>query len=233
MTFGTLGTGRVLDDSRMHWLCRVALVVDGFCYGENFFNLRHFDGSASDADAELIPYQSIVLSVVFWVISLVVFTGLGVNTIAIARIRMVQRVSKVSLVRFSSAVLDLTFKTICLQALLGLVAVVNVIEAETEDEQDRALDVNMAIFRFSLHFLAQWAGFWSSSFGTCGVAVHSICSGTVGGGVTVGVVLFFVFGGLSGLAGVLLGLMTQDGPAYPDFKHAIMALGTLNSGSNR
>ena len=86
--YGTLGTGIILSDARLNVVCYLAFIVDGFCYGEEYFDAHWLypyifneveDGSVDSAGSDFGTTPSLVLGALFAVTCTVVFGWLGVN----------------------------------------------------------------------------------------------------------------------------------------------------------
>ena len=226
--YGTLGTGEILSDARLNVVCWIAFVVDGLCYGEDFFSLQPYYGYVLDAGSaggdDFGAAPTIVLSILFWVMCTVVFGWLGVNVLGLGRRRLIER--RLSLARFSEQFCTVSVKIACFQSLLAVMQVVNVAAAETEEQLARARRINEASFSFSLMLAAIYVT-KVLAFDVSGLTAHSFFHGE-GSTSAVVAVAFGVVGALTATGGWLLAYQTPGASDSTSFA-VTSALGNVSA----
>eukprot|EP01052_Picozoa_sp_SAG31_P019738 SAG31_NODE_1452_length_8286_cov_6.329547_8_plen_423_part_00 len=218
--YGTLGTGVILSDARLNIVCYIAFIVDGFCYGEEYFDIHWLypyifneveDGSSGGSEFGITP--SLVLGALFAVTCTVVFGWLGVNVLALGRRNVVDR--NLSLLQFSDNFCATSVKIVGFQALLGVMQVVNVANAQNGEQLARVVRINEASYSFSLVLAA---GYVTKIliFDVPGLTTHGFFNGE-GTGWSVAAVFLASAGALAGTGGWLLAYQTSSNSTSTSF----------------
>ena len=227
--YGTLGFGVILSDARLNIVCYVAFIVDGLCYGEEFFDAGWVypyiftEVSSSQGGGDYGSTPTLVMGAIYALVVFVVFGWLGVNTLALGRRKVLER--KLSLPHFSETFCSTSMKVFAFQAFLGVMQVVNVATAQDAEQLAKAVRINEASFSFSV---ALGAGYVTKVliFDVPGLTTHAFFNGKGSRWSVVGVVCALV-GALTSTAGWLLAYQTHGSSSSTSFDVAAV-LGNIS-----
>ena len=191
MFWGTLHHGSI-SYGRLAIVCRIAFLIDAFTFV--FSNLTSFSStgleSAVDAAirnatsiAELLaqptPWPMILhgARALVWFNVFVPFSAwIGVVTLAVGRIRLLEVTPPSKLQAFSTNLLRAFYLAICIELLLVLSTVIRTLSAETTEELILAERLNYAVKGLSFH-LQMLPGWRVTIFNAAGVTVTQFRKG--------------------------------------------------------
>jgi len=146
MFYGTLHRGPVSDD-RLKWVCRVAFVVDGFCYlaraftsfrprsVADFFALRNATALGAMPDIDVMLRSGMQAGVIYFV-ALAFFSNIvGVAFLSVSRLRVVEWMPRSALPAFSDLGTRVYLSLIGVQLLLVVAMVAYALGADPNDAE--------------------------------------------------------------------------------------------------
>lgn len=162
--FGTLHHG-LLDDGRLCWVCRIAFGVDGVAFLINSATVWRPQDTQEALDAldpNHVPNmtQGYIGGLIWFVMYSVFSAWVGVQTLVVARLRVITGVGRDSIARFSTQLIRVQAASLMLQLAIGIWMAAN-IRAALElpaEQQIRASSTNGGLMNVSF-MLAQLYAF--------------------------------------------------------------------------